>query len=232
MRSTELNRLRESIIRCRRCPRLVAFRRELAAERRRRHDTGLFWGRPVPGVGDPDPRLLVVGLAPGIQGSHRTGRMFTGDRSAAFLVRVLHRAGFANQPTSEHRDDGLAYRDLYLTAAVRCVPPDNRPTGAERENCREYLEAEIRALPRLRSILCLGGFAWEAVRRAVGSVYGVPPPPVRFAHGAVLTLGPGRPTCYGSYHPSPQNTQTGRLTEPMLADLLQTIRNSWTTETS
>jgi uracil-DNA glycosylase family 4 len=199
----------------------------VARERKREFRHEEYWGRPVPGFGDPGARLVVVGLAPAAHGSNRTGRVFTGDRSAAFLVRAFHEAGFANQPTSVQRNDGLHYRDLYLTAAVRCAPPDNRPTPEERGNCEVFLERELRLLTETRAILALGGFAWDAVRDVVPRVYGGERPSGTFAHGAGLFLGPGRPMLWGSYHPSPQNTNTGRLTMPMLVDLLNRVRASY-----
>ena len=183
----------------------------------------------MPGFGDPSARLMAVGLAPAAHGSNRTGRVFTGDRSAAFLVRAFHAAGYANQPTSTRRNDGLRYRDLYLTAAVRCAPPGNRPTPDERANCAPFLERELRALSELRAILALGGFAWDAIREVAPKVYGGERPAGAFAHGACLPLGPGRPLLWGSYHPSPQNTNTGKLTFPMLVDLLHRIRASYET---
>ncbi len=185
------------------------------------------WGRGVPGFGDPQARLVVVGLAPAAHGSNRTGRVFTGDRSAAFLVRAFYAAGFANQPSSVQRGDGLRYRDLYLTAAVRCAPPDNRPTPEELGRCAPYLEREIGLLANTRSVLALGGFAWDATKRAAARVYRSEPVRAPFAHGAVAALGPGKPVLYASYHPSPQNTNTGKLTMRMLVSLLDHIRGSW-----
>ncbi|MGA7475764.1 MAG: uracil-DNA glycosylase [Thermoplasmata archaeon] len=222
-----LESVRREVVGCVRCPRLVKYRERVARERKREFRLEEYWGRPVPGFGDPGARLVVVGLAPAAHGSNRTGRVFTGDRSAAFLVRAFHDAGFANQPTSARRNDGLHYRDLYLTAAVRCAPPDNRPTPEERGNCAPFLERELRALTETRAILALGGFAWDAVREVVPRVYGGERPVGAFAHGAVLPLGPGRPMLWGSYHPSPQNTNTGRLTGPMLVGLLNRIRASY-----
>jgi uracil-DNA glycosylase len=219
--------LREEVIACTRCPRLVRYRERVARERKREFRDEAYWGRPVPGFGDPRARLAAVGLAPAAHGSNRTGRVFTGDRSAAFLVRAFHAAGFANQATSVRRGDGLRYRDLYLTAAVRCVPPDNRPTPEERANCAPFLERELQNLRELRAILALGGFAWDALRDVVPRVYDVPRPTVGFAHGACAVLGPGRPLLWASYHPSPQNTNTGKLTSSMLVDLLQRIRASF-----
>jgi len=225
--SDTLERVRAEVVACTRCPRLVEYRARVARERKREFRADEYWGRGVPGFGDPSARLVAVGLAPAAHGSNRTGRVFTGDRSAAFLVRAFHQAGYANQPTSLRRGDGLRYTDLYLTAAVRCAPPGNQPKPGERANCLPYLERELRLLPETRAILALGGYAWEALRPAVARVYGVPPPSAAFAHGICVPLGSGRPLLWGSYHPSPQNTQTGRLTTPMLVELLERIRASY-----
>jgi uracil-DNA glycosylase family 4 len=222
-----LTRLQAEITGCRRCPRLVTYRERVALEKKREFREDTYWGRPVPGFGDPSARLVVIGLAPAAHGSNRTGRMFTGDRSASFLVRALHRAGFASQPTSVRRGDGLRYRDLYLTAAVRCVPPDNRPLPEERHACQPFLEREFEHLPRARAYLALGGFAWDATLDAAARVHGVERPRVPFGHGACAPLGPGRPLVWGAYHPSPQNTNTGKLTAQMYADLLDHVRASW-----
>ncbi|MCI4317324.1 MAG: uracil-DNA glycosylase [Thermoplasmata archaeon] len=222
-----LTRVREEVVACRRCPRLVDFRERVAREKKREFRDQEYWGRPVPGFGDPNARLVVVGLAPAAHGSNRTGRVFTGDRSAAFLVRAFFAAGFANQPTSERRADGLHYSDLYLTAAVRCVPPDNRPLPDERSACLGYLVRELTLLREARAYLALGGFAWDALGAAVDRAYGPRKVRVPFAHAACATLGPGKPLLWGSYHPSPQNTNTGRLTQPMLVDLLRRIKASW-----
>jgi len=223
-----LESVRRDVIACGRCPRLVRYRERVAREKKREFRNDVYWGRPVPGFGDPSARLVAVGLAPAAHGSNRTGRVFTGDRSAAFLVRAFHAAGYANQPTSVRRGDGLQYRDLYLTAAVRCAPPDNHPTPLERGNCAPFLERELRLLPETRSILALGGVAWDALRDVVPRVYGVERPSTGFAHGACAPLGAGRPLLWGSYHPSPQNTNTGKLTLPMLVDLLNRIRAAYT----
>ena len=225
--SDSLEAVRREVVACRRCPRLVRYRERIATEKKREFRAETYWGRAVPGFGDPWARLVVVGLAPAAHGSNRTGRVFTGDRSAAFLVRAFHAAGFANQPTSTHRGDGLSYRDLYLTAAVRCAPPDNHPRPIELEHCRPYLDRELRLLANARAILALGGFAWDALRSAVAEVYGVVRPTAPFAHGAVAALGPGRPLLYASYHPSPQNTNTGKLTSDMLVELLRRIRDGY-----
>jgi uracil-DNA glycosylase len=223
-----LQRLREEIVVCRRCPRLVAYRERVAREKKKQFRGDNYWGRPVPGFGDPNARLVVVGLAPAAHGSNRTGRVFTGDRSAEFLVRSLHAAGFANQSHSTARSDGLHYDDAYLTAAVRCAPPDNRPTPVEKGNCLPYLARELDLLPNARSLLALGGFAWDALRDAVPALYGVARPEADFAHGRCVPLGPGRPMLWASYHPSPQNTNTGKLTAQMFVGLLDEIRASWT----
>jgi uracil-DNA glycosylase len=224
-----LETIRREVIDCRRCPRLVAYRERIAREPKREFRGTPYWGRGVPGFGDPNARLVVVGLAPAAHGSNRTGRVFTGDRSAAFLVRAFHAVGYANQPTSTARGDGLAYRDLYLTAAVRCAPPGNHPSAAETDRCAPYLERELRLLRETRAVLALGGFAWNAVRRASARVYGVQPPTADFAHGACAVLGPGLPLLWASYHPSPQNTNTGKLTLPMLVDLLRRVKASYGT---
>lgn len=219
--------IRSEVTACVLCPRLVRYRERIAREKKREFRAEAYWGRGVPGFGDPLGRLVVVGLAPAAHGSNRTGRMFTGDRSAAFLVRAFHAAGFANQPTSVRRGDGLRYADLYLTAAVRCAPPENRPSPNERANCAPYLARELRLLTNVRSILALGGFAWDAVREVVPLAYDRPKPANPFAHGACVPLGAGRPLLWGSYHPSPQNTNTGKLSHDMLVSLLDHIRQSF-----
>jgi uracil-DNA glycosylase len=219
--------LREEIVVCRQCSRLVHFRERVATEKKKEFRFETYWGRPVPGFGDPHARLVVLGLAPAAHGANRTGRVFTGDRSAGFLVRAFFAAGFANQPSSVRRGDGLRYTDLYLTAAVRCVPPENRPTIEERDACMPYLDRELRLLPDARAILALGGFAWDVLRQSAARVYSVSVPRTAFAHGACAPLGPGRPLLWASYHPSPQNTNTGKLTHAMLTDLLTRIRRSW-----
>jgi uracil-DNA glycosylase len=222
-----LDAIRREVAGCRTCPRLVAYRERIAREPKREFRGTLYWARGVPGFGDPTARLVAVGLAPAAHGSNRTGRVFTGDRSAAFLVRAFHTVGFANQPTSTARGDGLAYRDLYLTAAVRCAPPGNQPSAAETANCAPYLERELRLLVEARAILALGGFAWTAVKTAASHAYGVEAPSTPFAHGACASLGPGRPLLWASFHPSPQNTNTGKLTQEMLVGLLRRIRASF-----
>ena len=208
-----LTRLHGDVVACRRCPRLVEWRERVAREKRAAYRDWDYWGKPIPGFGDPRARLIIVGLAPAAHGANRTGRVFTGDRSGDWLFRALHRAGFANRPTAEHREDGLALRDAYIIATVRCPPPKNRPTTEERDNCRPYLERELALLPRGRVLLALGGWALGVL----ASLEGLRPRP-KFAHGAEFALADGR-TLLCSYHPSQQNTFTGRLTEPMLDDV-------------
>lgn len=183
----------------------------MAREKRASFAEWEYWGRPVPGFGDPEARLLVLGLAPAAHGGNRTGRIFTGDRSGDWIFRALHRAGYANQPTSEHARDGLTLTDCFISAPVRCAPPANRPTTVERDRCQTWLEQEVAHLSRLRAVLALGGFAWDSALRVFSP--GLRPRP-RFAHGAEASLGPV--TLVGSYHVSQQNTFTGRLTEAML----------------
>lgn len=218
-----LRRLEREVVSCRRCPRLVAWREEVARVKRASYATEHYWARPVPGLGDPAAGVLILGLAPAAHGGNRTGRIFTGDRSGDWLFAALWRSGFANQPTSVSRDDGLELRDCYVTASVRCAPPANRPLPAERDNCLPYLERELMLLDAVRVIVCLGGFAWDAALRAAAALgEPVPRPRPRFAHGATAEL--GRWTLLGCYHPSQQNTFTGRLTEEMLDEVLFTAR--------
>ena len=215
-----LDALNASIIACTRCPRLTAYRAEVAHTKRRAYADQEYWGKPVPGFGDPQARLLLVGLAPGAHGANRTGRMFTGDRSGDFLYAALYRAGFASQPESVHRGDGLTLRDAYITAAARCAPPKNRPTAAELANCLPYLQAELRLLPEVRVILALGGIAFDYTLRALRNLGGtLPRPKPGFAHGAEIPLGDY--VLMGCYHPSQQNTFTGRLTPSMMDAILQ-----------
>ena len=221
--TTQLEQLSEEVIRCRLCPRLVAWREQVAREKRASYASEDYWGRPLPGFGDPTARVLILGLAPAAHGGNRTGRIFTGDRSGDWLFAALWRAGFASQPQSVSRDDGLALADCYITAAVRCAPPANRPTPAERDNCRAYLVRELALLRVARVIVCLGAFAWDAALRAVALAGQEPPRPrPRFGHGASAQL--GRWTLLGCYHPSQQNTFTGKLTEAMMDAVLSRAR--------
>lgn len=212
--------LAEEICFCRACPRLVAWREEVARSKRRAFRDQEYWGRPVPGFGDPRARLLILGLAPAAHGANRTGRMFTGDRSGAFLYAGLHRAGLANQPSSLHLRDGLRLKGVFVTAPVRCAPPENQPLPEEISRCAPFLDREVALLP-VRAVIALGAIAWNAAlglyaRR--GAV--IPRPRPRFGHGAVLRL-PDAPALLGCYHVSQQNTQTGRLTERMLDVVLE-----------
>jgi uracil-DNA glycosylase family 4 len=217
---TSLAELHREVISCRRCPRLVAWREEVARAKRAAYAAEEYWGRPLPGFGDTAARVLVLGLAPAAHGGNRTGRIFTGDRSGDWLFAALWRAGFANQPQSVSRDDGLSLRGCYVTAAVRCAPPANRPLPVERDNCLPYLERELSLLGSVAVILCLGGFAWAAALRALAALNApIPRPRPRFGHGASVEL--GRWTLLGCYHPSQQNTFTGRLTEAMIDEVLQ-----------
>jgi uracil-DNA glycosylase family 4 len=222
-----LQALTETIAACRKCPRLVEWREKVARERRRAYRQETYWGRPVPGFGDPQARVLVVGLAPAAHGGNRTGRPFTGDRSGDFLYRALHRAGFANQPVSRHAGDGLALRDLYIAAVCRCAPPANKPTPQELAACLPYLAQEIALLDRVQVIVALGRIAFDNTLRLYRQA-GRDIPRLEFGHAVSHPLGAGLPWMVASYHPSQQNTQTGRLTEAMfdqvwdkVLDLLQ-----------
>jgi uracil-DNA glycosylase family 4 len=222
--SRSLAELNRKVVACRRCPRLVAWREEAAAGPPRRFQGERYWARPVPGFGDPEARLVLIGLAPAAHGANRTGRMFTGDRAGDWLYAALHRAGYASQPTSERRADGLALRDAYVTAVNRCAPPGNRPTPAERDNCLPYLAEELGLLIEARVLLALGSFAWDGALRAAAALGNATPRPrPRFTHGAEAEVGPY--TLLGSYHPSQQNTFTGKLTEGMLDTVISRARD-------
>ena len=209
-RLDSLGRVRDEVVACLACPRLVAWREQVALEKRASFRDETYWGRPVSGFGDPSARLLIVGLAPAAHGGNRTGRVFTGDRSADWLFGSLHRTGFANQPTSLHPGDGLRLDGAFVAAAVRCAPPANRPLPSERDNCLPYAQEELALIDGVMAIVCLGGFAWDAAVRLLE----LRPRP-RFGHGAEHELPDGR-TLVGCYHPSQQNTFTGKLTEEMI----------------
>jgi uracil-DNA glycosylase len=220
---TQLSVLAASVAACRACPRLVAWREQVAREKRRAFLEWDYWGRAVPGFGDPDARLLILGLAPAAHGANRTGRVFTGDRSGDWLYAALHSTGFASQPTSTHLRDGLELRDAYVTAAVKCAPPANRPSTDERDRCHRFAAAELEALPRVRTIVCLGRFAWDAGLRLLAlRGIAVPKPRPLFGHGAETSIGPYR--VIGCYHPSQQNTFTGVLTMEMLEGVFRQAR--------
>ncbi|MEY2710868.1 MAG: hypothetical protein RL487_651 [Actinomycetota bacterium] len=204
-----MQRLCDDISSCRACPRLVEWRERMAVEKRASFRDEEYWGRAVPGFGDPDASVYVLGLAPAAHGANRTGRMFTGDRSGDWLYRAMHRAGFANQPTSTDRDDGLRLSGAWVGAAVRCAPPDNKPTNDERDECRPFLRRELDMLGRLKVVVCLGNFAYAAAARELG----LRPRP-KFGHGVEARAGDVTVIC--SFHPSQQNTFTGKLTEPMI----------------
>jgi uracil-DNA glycosylase family 4 len=218
MNMNTFQELNSILVACRLCPRLVAWREQVAVEKRRAFRDWDYWGKPVPGFGDPAARVLVVGLAPGAHGSNRTGRMFTGDASGDFLYAALHRAGFANQPISRQREDGLALQDMYISAVCRCAPPDNRPTPVEIATCLPYLRQEIDLLTQVQVIVALGRIAFDAILRLYANhaqSLGFEMDQFHFYHGASYSLGLHSPHLIVSYHPSRQNTQTGRLTQAM-----------------
>lgn len=222
-----VDELQDEIVRCRACPRLVAWREKVAEDKRAAFRDEDYWGAPVPGFGDPAARLMIVGLAPAAHGANRTGRMFTGDRSGDWLYAALHRAGFANQPTSTHRGDGLELTDAWVTAPVRCAPPGNRPTTTERDNCADWLSREFDLLSRVRVAVVLGGYGWNAFLRVLRDRdWKIPSPKPNFGHLARVDLeGEGRRLAIvGSYHPSQQNTFTGTLTEQMFDQVWTTAR--------
>ena len=215
--------LTAEIVECRRCPRLVEWRERVAREKVARFRNETYWGRPVPGFGDPDARILIVGLAPAAHGGNRTGRVFTGDASGDFLFAAMYEVGLANQPVGRRPDDGLELHGAYIAAAVRCAPPGNKPLPSERDNCAPYLQSELALLEDVRVIVPLGAYGWEAALRAIAAVTGVDPRPrPTFGHGAEARV--GRYVVVGSYHPSQQNTFTGRLTAPMFQAALVRAR--------
>jgi len=220
----QLAQLQRQVIACTRCANLIAYCRQVAKEKRRMYRDCDYWGKPIPSFGDPEAQLLIIGLAPAAHGGNRTGRMFTGDRSGDFLYRGLYEAGFANQPTSRHRSDGLELRNCYITASLRCAPPANKPRPEELRNCQTYLERELEVLTRLRAVLALGRIAFDSYLRVVGQREGFPRrSTLVFSHGAGFTLPEGLPRLFCSYHPSQQNTQTGRLTPEMFQRVLRDI---------
>ena len=217
--------LNREVIACTACSRLIDYCRQVAREKRRMYRDCEYWGKPLPGFGDPEAELLLVGLAPAAHGGNRTGRMFTGDRSGDFLYRALYEAGWANQPVSRARTDGFELRGCYITAALRCAPPANEPLPDELRRCRHWLETESKLLRGVRAVLALGRIAFDAYLNTVSRVEGFPPRgSLRFAHGASFALPNGLPRLFASYHPSQQNTQTGRLTPAMMNRVLGDIR--------
>jgi uracil-DNA glycosylase len=222
MSGPALSAIAREVASCRACPRLVAWREEAAREKVARFADQDYWGKPVPGFGDPAARVLILGLAPAAHGGNRTGRIFTGDRSGDFLYASLHRAGFANQPTSTALDDGLRLRGAYVTAVNRCAPPANKPTPQERDRCLPFLERELAALGRLRVLVALGSYAWDGALRAVAAESGPVRPKPRFGHAAEAAAGPY--TLLGCFHPSQQNTFTGKLTPPMMDAVMARAR--------
>jgi len=213
-----LDRIAAEVVDCRACPRLVGWREAVGSQKVARFAGQEYWARPVPGFGDPAARILVLGLAPAAHGGNRTGRIFTGDRSGDFLFAALHRAGLASLPTSTDRDDGQVLHGAYLTAVNRCAPPGNAPTPQERDRCLPFLEREIAALPRLRVVVALGSFAWDGALRALAAAGHAVTPKPKFGHGAEANIGPF--VLFGCFHPSQQNTFTGRLTPQMIDEVL------------
>lgn len=220
--SDSLGRIHDDVVTCRACPRLVEWREKVAREKVARFGDQEYWGKPVPGWGDPDAAILVLGLAPAAHGGNRTGRIFTGDRSGDFLFASLHRTGFANQSTSFSVDDGLRLRGVYVAAVNRCAPPANKPTPEERDTCLPYLEREIAAIDELTVIVALGAFAWDGALRALAALGHAVKPRPRFGHLAEPRL--GAYTLLGCFHPSQQNTFTGKLTEAMLDEVFERAR--------
>jgi uracil-DNA glycosylase len=224
MTNDRLSQLNREIIRCTRCPRLVVYREEVAAVKRRAYREWTYWGKPVPGFGDPNARVLVLGLAPGAHGSNRTGRPFTGDASGNFMYPILYETGFANQPNATDRNDGLKLTDLYITAAVRCAPPDNKPAPSELANCAPYLDREIQILSKVKVVVALGRIGFEAyLNHLKGKGLLSSKKPFLFWHGAHYKMPDGK-ILLASYHPSNQNTQTGKLTKKMFTEIFLKAR--------
>ena len=221
--NTSLQKFEEEITACRKCPRLVAWREEVAITKRKAYQNEDYWGKPVPGFGDPNAKIMIVGLAPGAHGSNRTGRMFTGDGSGDFMYPALYKAGFANQPTALHRGDSLQLKDIFITAICRCVPPQNKPKVDEIKNCLPYLGREIELLPKLQGFVALGRIAFDGIRRMY-KMQGIDLPKMEFGHNQLNELGEGRPWLLTSYHPSQQNTLTGRLTAEMFNAIWERAR--------
>jgi uracil-DNA glycosylase family 4 len=219
-----LSDLRDTIVSCERCPRLRHYCRRIAREKKRAHRDDTYWGRPVPGFGDPQARLLLVGLAPAAHGANRTGRVFTGDGSGDFLMSALHRTGFANIGTSRQVDDGLRLTDAYILSAVRCAPPDNKPLPEEITRCLEHLDAELAHLPQVRVVVALGKIGFDAWLQLMKGRGVKPSPRPQFGHGVAADLGHGLPLLMGCYHPSRQNTNTGKLTAPMMEAVFRKAR--------
>lgn len=223
-----LAKLSDEIFSCTRCPRLIAHCRQIAQKKKREFASWDYWGKPLPGIGDPMARLLIIGLAPAAHGGNRTGRMFTGDSSADWLMEALHHYGFSNQPTSDHINDGLELRQVFITASARCAPPANRPTAEEMRNCQPFLERELELLTRVHVVMVLGQIAfdryWRILREQRQLQDHLLKSKPKFAHGALYDLGPDLPNLLVSYHPSRQNTQTGRLTKEMFHSVFAKAR--------
>ncbi len=221
----ELKRLQEIVIQCRKCPRLVAYLKEVSKHRPKRFRDWDYWGKPLPSFGDPNARVLIIGLAPAANGGNRTGRMFTGDRSGEWLFGALYQFGFANQPNSSRRDDDFALNDCYITATIRCAPPDNKPLPEEIENCRPYFLKELDLLKNVKVFVPLGQIAFTQTLKSL-RLNGLEIPPLAFGHGKVYPLSSGQ-TIITTYHPSQQNTQTGKLTKPMFHQIFKMVKISW-----
>ncbi len=222
--SSELQQLQQTVIRCTQCPRLVAHRREVARRKPKRYTDWDYWAKPLPSFGDPESEVLIIGLAPAAHGGNRTGRMFTGDRSGEWLFGALFQYGFANQPSSSRRDDGLALKNSYITATIRCAPPDNKPLPQEIQNCRPYFLRELDLLQEVKVFIALGQIAFTQTLRSL-RMKGLELPPLSFGHGNVFSLPTGQ-TIITTYHPSQQNTQTGKLTKPMFHRIFELAKRS------